>query len=46
MVSRGFSIFSKDNAGFLPVDHSRKIKEDFNFNKNYKVLNLNSQRWL
>ena len=40
----GFPYFQMDNAGFLPVDHSRKIKEDgTNFRSNYKVLNLNAQ---
>ena len=40
---KGFPYFQHDNAGFLPVDHSRKNKEDNIFNKNYKVLNLNSK---
>ena len=39
----GFPYFHMDNAGFLPADHSRKIKEDSNFVRNYKVLNLNSK---
>ena len=39
----GFPYFQIDNAGFLPVDHSIKIKEDSNFIKNYKVLNLNTK---
>ena len=38
----GFPYFKTDNAGFLPADHSSKIKEDNNFIRNYKVLNLNS----
>ena len=39
----GFPYFQSDNAGFLPVEHSKKIKEDSsNFTRNYKVLNLNS----
>ncbi len=37
----GFPYFQQDNAGFLPVEHSNKIKEDNNFVRNYKVLNLN-----
>jgi len=36
----GFPYFQKENAGFLPVDHSVKIKQDFDFISNYKVLNL------
>ncbi len=39
----GFPYFQRDSAGFLPVEHSRKIKEDSNFIRNYKVLNLNSK---
>ena len=39
----GFPYFKMDNAGFLPVDHSIKIKEDSNFVRNYKVLNLNTK---
>ncbi len=39
----GFPYFQKDNAGFLPLDHSSKIKEDVNFIRNYKVLNLNTK---
>ncbi len=39
----GFPYFQIDNTGFLPVDHSIKIKEDSNFIKNYKVLNLNTK---
>ena len=39
----GFPYFQRDNVGFLPVDHSKKFKEDCNFLKNYKVLNLNSK---
>ena len=39
----GFPYFKNDNAGFLPLDHSRKLKEEnINFTSNYKVLNLNS----
>ena len=39
----GFPYFQKDNAGFLPVDDSIKIKEDSNYIRNYKVLNLNAK---
>ncbi len=39
----GFPYFQMDNAGFLPGDHSIKIKEDSNFVRNYKVLNLNNK---
>lgn len=39
----GFPYFQMDNAGFLPVDHSIKIKEDSNFVRNYKVLNLHTK---
>ena len=40
----GFPYFQSDNAGFLPIDHSRKIKEDsIKFTRNYKVLNLNTK---
>ena len=35
----GFPYFQKNNAGFLPGDHSKKIKDGFEF-KNYKVLKL------
>ena len=37
----GFPYFQKDNAIFLPVDHSRKTQQDSKFISNYKVLNLN-----
>ena len=37
----GFPYFQKDNAGFLPVDHSKIIKGENNFIRNYKILNLN-----
>ena len=40
---KGFPYFPRDNAGFLPLDHSKKIKEDINFIGNYKVLNLNTK---
>ena len=36
----GFPYFQKDNVGFLPVNDSVKIKKDFDFIRNYKVLNL------
>ena len=36
----GFPYFQKDNAGFLPANSSAKVKKDFDFVKNYKVLNL------
>ena len=36
----GFPYFQKENAGFLPVNHAVKIKNDFDFISNYKVLNL------
>ena len=39
----GFPYFQRDNAGFLPVDDSVNIKEDINFIRNYKVLNLNAK---
>ena len=39
----GFPYFQKDTAGFLPVDDSINLKEDTNFIRNYKVLNLNAK---
>jgi len=36
----GFPYFQKENAGFLPVNNSEKIKNDFDLISNYKVLNL------
>ena len=36
----GFPYFQKENSGFLPVNQSAKIKKDFDFISNYKVLNL------
>jgi len=39
----GFPYFQKDNAGFLPADHSAKIKKDCDFFSNYKVLNLSQK---
>ena len=37
----GFPYFQRDNAGFLPGDHSKKIKDNSSFISSYKVLNLN-----
>ena len=39
----GFPYFQKDNAGLLPADHSAKIKKDFDYFGNYKVLNLSQK---
>ncbi len=39
----GFPYFKKGNAGFLPVNHSAKIKKDLDFISNYKVLNLSQK---
>ena len=39
----GFPYFKKENAGFLPVNHSTDLKEDLSFISNYKLLNLNSE---
>ncbi len=39
----GFPYFQKENAGFLPVNNSDKIKKDFDLVSNYKVLNLNQE---
>ena len=39
----GFPYFQKENAGFLPVNHSNKIKNDLDFISNYKVLNLSQK---
>jgi len=36
----GFPYFQNENAVFLPVNNSEKIKKDFDFVNNYKVLNL------
>ncbi len=36
----GFPYFQNENAGFLPVNNSEKIKKDFDLVRNYKVLNL------
>ena len=37
----GFPYFQNENAGFLPADHSQKIKGNTKFIGNYKVLSLN-----
>ena len=39
----GFPYFQKENAGFLPVNHSSKIKNDLDFISNYRVLNLSQE---
>ncbi len=39
----GFPSFQKENAGFLPVKNSDKIKKDFDLVSNYKVLNLSQK---
>ncbi len=39
----GFPYFQKENAGFLPVNQADKIKKDFDFIRNYKVLNLSQE---
>ena len=36
----GFPYFQKENAVYLPANHSEKVKKDFDFIRNYKVLNL------
>ena len=36
----GFTYFQNENAGFLPVNNSEKIKKDFDSVSDYKVLNL------
>ncbi len=36
----GFPYFQNENAGFLPVNNTDKIKKDFDLVTNYKVLNL------
>ena len=36
----GFPYFQKENAGFLPVNHADKLKKEFDFIANYKVLKL------
>ena len=39
----GFPYFQRENAGFLPVNDSAKIKKDLDFVSNYKVLNLSQK---
>ena len=39
----GFSYFQNENAGFLPVNNSDKIRKDFDLVNNYKVLNLSQE---
>ena len=39
----GFPYFQKDNPVFLPVNNSAKIKKNFDFISNYKVLNLSKK---
>ena len=39
----GFPYFKKDNIGFLPPNQSIKVKENYNFTSNYKVLKLNQK---
>ena len=39
----GFPYFQNENAGFLPVNNSEKIKKDFDLVSNYKVLNLSQE---
>ena len=39
----GFPYFKSENAGFLPVNNSEKIKNDFDLVSNYKVLNLSQK---
>ena len=39
----GFPYFQKDNPVFLPVNTSAKIKKNFDFISNYKVLNLSKK---
>ena len=39
----GFPYFQKENAGFLPTNNSAKVKRNFNFTSNYKVLNLSKK---
>jgi len=36
----GFPYFQNDNAGFLPANHSDKMKKELDYISNYKVLNL------
>ncbi len=39
----GLPYFQNENAGFLPVNNSDKIKKDFDLASNYKVLNLSQE---
>ncbi len=39
----GFPYFQNENAGFLPVNNSEKIKKDFDLVSDYKVLNLSKE---
>ena len=39
----GFPYFQKDNAGFLPANDSARVKRDFDFISNYKVLKLSQK---
>ena len=39
----GFPYFQKDDAVYLPANHSAKVKKDFDFTRNYKVLNLSQK---
>jgi len=39
----GFPYFQNENAGFLPVNNSEKIKKDFDLVSNYKVLSLSQE---
>ncbi len=39
----GFRYFQNENAGFLPVNNSDKIKKDFDLVSNYKVLSLSQE---
>jgi len=39
----GFPYLQNENAGFLPVNNSDKIKKDFDLVNNYKVLNLSQE---
>ena len=40
---KGFPYFEKSNAGLLPGNFPKIIKEDFDVSKNYKVLNLSQK---
>jgi len=39
----GFPYFQNENAGFLPVHNSDKIKRDVDLVRNYKVLNISQK---